>query len=267
MERTSEIKSGDLDPPLLVVNEKLRESSDSSVHSGCLSGGRIHANGSSWHPIVGSFGEMVCVTCKCMNSRISCSRRVCRPDHELPCQKPFLLPTRCCKTCLSEMDNNVVSRNGSRSNAPAANTARERTSRKLRCVPRRHDVLVYSRACDGSYCLQLGLLLPSRNSLEMHTINMTKGFQHKQIGGHPGSSTGKPPDHFSLLGSTLQKRTVRFYSKLRKTKRKCNKRRKRCPPKYMERLVSALKAKRIRKKIKCHRKEISLADMLHRQAV
>ena len=35
----------------------------------CKSGDRYFYNGAEWHPVIGPFGEMNCVTCHCKNGK------------------------------------------------------------------------------------------------------------------------------------------------------------------------------------------------------
>lgn len=41
---------------------------------GCTSAGRHYANGAKWHPVMGPFGAVRCVVCKCAAAQIECYR-------------------------------------------------------------------------------------------------------------------------------------------------------------------------------------------------
>ncbi|KAG7157374.1 Chordin-like protein 2-like [Homarus americanus] len=70
----------------------------SSDHD-CKIGGRYFINGSIWHPVIGPFGEMDCVLCKCYNRRIDCSRLKCQSRDKLQCNKPIKVAGQCCPIC------------------------------------------------------------------------------------------------------------------------------------------------------------------------
>ena len=65
----------------------------------CKIGGRYFVNGSIWHPVIGPFGEMDCVLCKCLNRRIDCSRLKCPSRDKLQCTKPVKVAGQCCPVC------------------------------------------------------------------------------------------------------------------------------------------------------------------------
>ncbi|XP_074658302.1 uncharacterized protein LOC141911219 [Tubulanus polymorphus] len=61
--------------------------------------GDTHTNGTTWHPIVDSVGQIPCITCSCLNGEVTCKRQVCPPDEQLKCSRPLLEVGQCCKTC------------------------------------------------------------------------------------------------------------------------------------------------------------------------
>ncbi|GFY05893.1 chordin-like protein 1 [Trichonephila clavipes] len=74
--------------------------SDSQSQRGdCIAAGVTYSHGSSWHPVIGPFGPMDCVYCKCQNGKIECSRLNCPPLQTLACSKPIQVPGHCCPIC------------------------------------------------------------------------------------------------------------------------------------------------------------------------
>lgn len=65
-------------------------------------------HGSNWHPIIGPFGMMECVVCKCLKGQIDCGRLKCPPKKEMPCPKPVKVEGHCCPICNSMISNGKV---------------------------------------------------------------------------------------------------------------------------------------------------------------
>ncbi|GIX94278.1 chordin-like protein 1 [Caerostris darwini] len=82
--------------PVLVT---IMVSDSQSQRGDCIAAGVTYSHGSSWHPVIGPFGPMDCVYCKCQNGKIECSRLNCPPLHQLPCSKPIQVPGHCCPLC------------------------------------------------------------------------------------------------------------------------------------------------------------------------
>ncbi|XP_054708926.1 chordin-like protein 1 [Uloborus diversus] len=99
------------------VNEQAKQAnpvvtimvSDGQSSSGdCTAAGITYSHGSSWHPVIGPFGPMDCVYCKCLNGKIECSRLNCPPVHKLPCSKPIQVPGHCCLQCTNDAHGSSV---------------------------------------------------------------------------------------------------------------------------------------------------------------
>ncbi|EFX83820.1 hypothetical protein DAPPUDRAFT_239686 [Daphnia pulex] len=70
----------------------------------CISGGRYYLHGTTWHPVMGPFGPMDCVNCKCKSGRIECQRLECPSRPALNCERPVKVAGRCCPVCPLEGD-------------------------------------------------------------------------------------------------------------------------------------------------------------------
>jgi len=71
---------------------------------------RYYMHGSTWHPVIGPFGMMECVTCKCIKGQIDCGRLKCPPKKEMPCAKPVKVEGHCCPICTSMISNGEYER-------------------------------------------------------------------------------------------------------------------------------------------------------------
>lgn len=69
------------------------------VSRDCKSGDRYFTNGATWHPVIGPFGEMDCVLCKCHFGKIECARLECENKKNFPCKKPIKVTGQCCPVC------------------------------------------------------------------------------------------------------------------------------------------------------------------------
>ncbi|GFR32018.1 chordin-like protein 1 [Trichonephila clavata] len=85
-----------LSNPVLVT---IMISDSQSQRGDCIAAGVTYSHGSSWHPVIGPFGPMDCVYCKCQNGKIECSRLNCPPLQTLSCSKPIQVPGHCCPIC------------------------------------------------------------------------------------------------------------------------------------------------------------------------
>ncbi|XP_055927527.1 chordin-like protein 1 [Argiope bruennichi] len=85
--------------PVLVT---IMISDSQSIKGDCIAAGVTYSHGSTWHPVIGPFGPMDCVYCKCQNGKIECSRLNCPPLQQLPCSKPIQVPGHCCPLCTGE---------------------------------------------------------------------------------------------------------------------------------------------------------------------
>ncbi|RWS04878.1 hypothetical protein B4U79_17288 [Dinothrombium tinctorium] len=86
-------------PLITFLNAENWDASDPKNANKCKSGNRVFANGATWHPIMGPFGPMDCVNCKCVSGNIQCARIDCIPAYRLPCNKPKRLEGQCCPSC------------------------------------------------------------------------------------------------------------------------------------------------------------------------
>lgn len=71
----------------------------------CLSAGKAHKHGTTWHPIIGPFGQMDCVICTCKMGNIQCSRIDCPTFNKLPCSNPKKVERQCCAVCPNDNGN------------------------------------------------------------------------------------------------------------------------------------------------------------------
>ncbi|XP_047738877.1 kielin/chordin-like protein [Hyalella azteca] len=119
--------------------------SPSSRTRDCRSGERYFLNGSKWHPIIGPFGEMSCVTCRCNNGTIGCARIKCASRSELPCDHPVKIDGRCCPVCQSQNDeSSLPSSGGGRASQELSGGGGGRT---VKCLPARSTYAVWK--CDS----------------------------------------------------------------------------------------------------------------------
>ena len=65
---------------------------------------RYYLHGTTWHPVMGPFGPMDCVNCKCKSGRIECQRLECPSRPALNCERPVKVAGRCCPVCPLEGD-------------------------------------------------------------------------------------------------------------------------------------------------------------------
>ncbi len=71
----------------------------------CISGGRYHMHGTSWHPVMGPFGPMDCVNCNCRSGKIECRRLECPTRPNMSCDRPVKIAGRCCPVCPLESES------------------------------------------------------------------------------------------------------------------------------------------------------------------
>lgn len=64
-------------------------------------------HGTTWHPVVGPFGTMECVVCKCVRGQIECGRLKCQPKKDMPCAKPMKVEGHCCPICTPAISNGM----------------------------------------------------------------------------------------------------------------------------------------------------------------
>jgi hypothetical protein len=65
---------------------------------------RYYLHGTTWHPVMGPFGPMDCVNCKCKSGKIECQRLECPSRPALNCERPVKVAGRCCPVCPLEGD-------------------------------------------------------------------------------------------------------------------------------------------------------------------
>ncbi|KAI9552898.1 hypothetical protein GHT06_020782 [Daphnia sinensis] len=166
----------------------------------CISAGRYYLHGTTWHPVMGPFGPMDCVNCKCKSGRIECQRLECPSRPELSCERPVKVAGRCCPVCpLIEGDNQgpvtpllpsspitgtrsniqetsriVSSSSSSKIRTPTRPLLAPSTSSLIRsstyhgnftlCLPRDYDVIVYRAQGGGS----------TSEFIQMRSVNVLK---------------------------------------------------------------------------------------------
>ncbi|XP_046656357.1 protein kinase C-binding protein NELL1-like [Daphnia pulicaria] len=172
-----------------VIIQQQPEGTGNSKLEDCISGGRYYLHGTTWHPVMGPFGPMDCVNCKCKSGRIECQRLECPSRPALNCDRPVKVTGRCCPVCPLEGDiqegpmtpllsSSPVSAAGTRSNiqrtssmagsggrtskspsgrpslSPPSSSALIKSSTHhgnfSLCLPRDYDVIVYRAQGGGS---------------------------------------------------------------------------------------------------------------------
>ncbi|CAM1330912.1 CHRDL1 (predicted) [Pycnogonum litorale] len=250
----------------------------------CVSGGKRHAHGSKWNPVIGPFGRMECVVCKCQYGRIGCQRLTCRPRHRLQCTKPTRLPGQCCHRCA-----NTESRNGEK---------RSKSRKGADVTSRRPNNNNYITATQIYSAINKTLCLPSKQTtvvvFKSHASTDTSGYY--QFAFQPASAT--PPDDvksinidvyswtfadgqfgyfstqhlspsdftiltntftFQVLGATQTKYIDKFVKRVKRLQKKCTNKCQR----RMERLQRNLKLKPVvMRDVACHQHEIHL-EIVH----
>ncbi|OXA51677.1 Chordin-like protein 1 [Folsomia candida] len=173
----------------------------------CVSAGRYYMHGSSWHPVIGPFGTMECVVCKCMKGQIDCGRLKCPPKKELPCAKPVKVEGHCCPICTS-----MISNDGSKM-----------------CVSGKQEVTAlrsHGIGLNNTELVNFAFIKQRRNTspqVDLHEWTLRDGeitqFSTKYIS-LPDFNEIKTRQTFTLLGATNEKNLDKFTRREKKLEKK-----------------------------------------------
>ncbi|XP_071514893.1 chordin-like protein 1 [Panulirus ornatus] len=186
-----------------------------SADHDCKIGGRYFINGSIWHPVIGPFGEMDCVLCKCYNRRIDCSRLKCQSRDKLQCNKPIKVAGQCCPVCPLRVVTNTTPQ-------VSGNTVRCLTVRSRLAVWKNNGAgnnsavvhYVFEPLEGSTGILHLHrMMLQNRNLENLHIYDISRE-EFRNL-----SSTYT----FSLLGSSTTKSMKKFKKKEQKKAQRCKK--------------------------------------------
>ncbi|XP_046453734.1 uncharacterized protein LOC124201617 isoform X1 [Daphnia pulex] len=226
----------------------------------CISGGRYYLHGTTWHPVMGPFGPMDCVNCKCKSGRIECQRLECPSRPALNCERPVKVAGRCCPVCPLEGDiqagpvTPLLSSSpitGTRSNIQATSgmgSGRTKTPSAGRpmsppsssslikssthhgnftlCLPREYDVVVYRAQGGGNaseFIQYIFQQVVNGQAIEHHLwmLQPTVTTYKVQDLTRDQSEALRQRFRFVLLGATATKHVKRFTKREKKLKPKC----------------------------------------------
>ncbi|KAK8381995.1 hypothetical protein O3P69_015176 [Scylla paramamosain] len=214
----------------------------------CKIGGRYFVNGSIWHPVIGPFGEMDCVLCKCLNRRIDCSRLKCPSRDKLQCTKPVKVAGQCCPVCPLTL---------------MTSTAPQPSGSTVRCLNERVQQAVWKNVGAGSNSGVLHYVFEPVGSrgmpsaiLHMHRMILRSGnLENLDIYDITRDEFRnlRSTYTFSLFGGTTNKLMNKFKNREQKIDRRC-KRNSRCSIKVanMDRM---LKVRPATLRVRCARGE------------
>ncbi|KAG8199201.1 hypothetical protein JTE90_016025 [Oedothorax gibbosus] len=199
--------------------------SSSQSHNGdCIAAGITYSHGSSWHPVIGPFGPMDCVYCKCQNEKIECSRLSCPPLQTLPCSKPIQEPGHCCPVCTEgklEMDQPSVV-------IPVEQTKQHQNSMALvECLPPQTNTVVFrSHASSSSSAYYQYAFQPAIG--EYSTRLLTWTIKNGRLGDYSEQHLSKEEFRtlmttfqFKLQGATRTKFMEKFIRKAKRLPDRC----------------------------------------------
>ncbi|KAJ4435726.1 hypothetical protein ANN_18342 [Periplaneta americana] len=181
----------------------------------CISAGKYYLDGSSWHPVIGPFGPMDCVMCKCNAGNIECNRFKCPSRSELSCSKPVKQFGQCCPVCpitaMSAVQHGDVPETGS-----------------LQCIPQTAELVVYRSQGAGnlSEFLQYAFQQPGARAseAELHSWVVRSGAVHSfQLQTITASDFVdlRHKFRFVALGTSSTKHVSKFGRREKKLKRRC----------------------------------------------
>ncbi|XP_042242999.1 chordin-like protein 2 isoform X2 [Homarus americanus] len=217
----------------------------SSDHD-CKIGGRYFINGSIWHPVIGPFGEMDCVLCKCYNRRIDCSRLKCQSRDKLQCNKPIKVAGQCCPICPLKLLINT-SPQASRGTARCLSDRSQQAVWKNNGAGNNSGVLHYVfEPLEGgtSNILHLHrMILKNRNLEKLDILDISRS-EFRDL---------RSTYTFSLLGGTSTRLMNRFKKREQRVERRCKKKG-RCNL-QLEGMEKILKVKPAQERARCPRGE------------
>lgn len=217
----------------------------------CKSGDRYFRNGSIWHPIIGPFGKMDCVMCKCHNGRIDCSRLKCQSKDKLQCSKPVKVAGQCCPVCPFRPTN--LGPSSGRPQLPGGTSVRCLDSRSNYIVWKANqpgptsEVVQYAfEPRDGDDNIRLHRMMLQNKSLQNINIATINNANFHEL---------RSKINFILLGGTETKHMKRFEKRENRVKRRCDKTSQRSCNPHLTKLEKTLKIKPPHERVKCAREE------------
>ncbi|XP_059177867.1 chordin-like protein 2 [Physella acuta] len=229
----------------------------------------VHANGSTWNPVIFSFGEVKlkggggevkCVQCRCLNGIIDCYRLQCPEESTLKCDNPQPDPDGCCKECPTEKHRQVKDgkiRKGANKKKPTKGSSKPifSTSMSLNdvigklCLPKGAERVVYYTK--GDNFLTLAFDDPKKNLIEqMHWV-IKRGRVQSSVNKKVTDTVGyrKKTTVADILGVIDKKNLKRFLRRLEKRQGSCPKK---CRRKLVENAIKKMPVKTLDlKKKKC----------------
>ncbi|XP_041354893.1 chordin-like protein 2 isoform X2 [Gigantopelta aegis] len=232
---------------------------DNLSDSDCLSASGIRTNGTMWHPVIGPFGEMKCIICKCMNGEVECNRMQCVPDRKLPCKRPRLVKGACCKSCPARnrgrlrrrkkgrgckgrqkdkrkrkrcqklrKKNRITSGSQTTSAPPAAITTPLPPPRVTHapdffdniCLPKRSDRLVYT--AEGKHFFIIGFDVTTGRRVELLKWSIRKGRLSEMLRESvPSAEFRQNVTKMQIIGASNKRNYKKFKRKLVKKLDRC----------------------------------------------
>nr|XP_045597399.1 chordin-like protein 1 [Procambarus clarkii] len=217
----------------------------SSSDHDCKIGGRYFINGSIWHPVIGPFGEMDCVLCKCYNRRIDCSRLKCQSRDKLQCSRPIKVAGQCCPVCPLKL---------------LINRAPQPAGEGVRCLSDRSQQAVWMNNGSGNNSGVLHYVFEplegSTNVLHLHRmIIKNKNLENLDIYDISRDEFRelRSTYTFTLTGGTTTRLMNRFKKREQRVERRCKKK-SRCNL-QLDAMEKTLKVKPPQERVRCARGE------------
>nr|XP_053633805.1 chordin-like protein 1 [Cherax quadricarinatus] len=216
-----------------------------SANLDCKIGGRYFVNGSVWHPVIGPFGEMDCVLCRCYNGRIDCSRLKCQSRDKLHCAMPVKVAGQCCPVCPLKL---LISG----PTPSAGDTVRCLSERTQQAVWLNNGAgnntgvlhYVFEPVEGSSSVLHLHRMIIKSRNLENLAIYDISREEFKDL---------RSTYTFTLLGGTTTRLMNKFKKREQRVERKCKKKG-RCTL-QLEAMEKTLKVKPPQARVRCARGE------------
>ncbi|CAL4074065.1 unnamed protein product, partial [Meganyctiphanes norvegica] len=220
--------------------------------SDCRSGGRYFVNGATWHPVIGPFGEMDCVMCKCDNGRIDCSRLKCPSRNECPSKKTIKVAGQCCPVC--PLVPTSVPANPSDGPGGAGS---------VRCLDVKMELVVWKSNGGGpnseyvQYVFE-NLNSPSQDLLFHRMMIKARNLENLEIQviNRQSFNILKNTHEFKLLGGTTKRLVDKFEKKETRVRKRCKNSgsANNCYP-HIQKLENTLKIKKFIQRALCGRGE------------
>ncbi|XP_059481151.1 chordin-like protein 2 [Neocloeon triangulifer] len=187
----------------------------------CVLEDKQYMNEEKWHPNMGPFGPMYCVTCQCKGGRIECSRS-CPDPALLQCNQPVRIPGQCCESCPPS------------ALMPASPPQQQKTdaAKQLHqlnvCLPPGTDTLVYhsrQQTTKGDETVEMiRFAFSNLKIVNLYTWQLQKGvkpFLKINTILHRDFQNTNFQNQLTTLGATSNKNLERFISRERTIDRRC----------------------------------------------